>query len=108
MSPAALRSLDRSPVPRESEKHFQAAVVRIARALGWLPYHTYDARRSVAGFPDLVMVRGDRLIFAELKAAHGRLTWSQRVWLTTLRAVPCIEVFQWSPADWSTITKVLA
>lgn len=107
MTVAALRSLAH-PIPPESEKHFQAAVIRVAQALHWRSYHTHDSRRSAAGFPDLVMVRDDRLVFAELKSARGRFTFAQRTWLAALRAVPCIEVYQWTPANWSEITTVLA
>ena len=62
------------------EKDFQAQVIRIAKALGWLIYHTYDSRRSEPGFPDLVMVRGDRILYRELKTEKGRLTPHQKIW----------------------------
>jgi hypothetical protein len=32
-----------------------------------LLYHTFDSQHSAAGFPDLVMARGRRLVAAELK-----------------------------------------
>jgi hypothetical protein len=41
-----------------TEKQFMAQVIQLARLRKWLVYHTHDARRSVAGFPDLVLVRG--------------------------------------------------
>ena len=62
------------------EKDFQAQVIRIAKALGWLIYHTYDSRRSEPGFPDLVMVRGDRILYRELKTEKGRLAPHQKIW----------------------------
>ena len=57
-----------------TEAQLQDAIVQMARVLGWLVYHTFDSRRSAAGFPDLVMVRNGRLIFAELKSATGKAT----------------------------------
>lgn len=68
-----------------TEKQFQDHVIALASALGWLVYHTFDSRRSVAGFPDLVLVRG-RTLFRELKTTSGVLTAQQRVWLDRLEA----------------------
>jgi hypothetical protein len=45
----------------------------VARAFGWRRYHTFLSKHSPAGFPDEVLVRPPRLIFAELKSDHGRL-----------------------------------
>jgi len=59
------------------------------------------------GYPDLTMARGDRLIFAELKAKRGRLAPDQQVWLDVLRETPA-EVFVWNPSDWPEIERVLA
>lgn len=72
-------------LPRRSEKAFQAVVVELARALGWLCYHPYDSRRSQPGWPDLAMVRGDRFLVAELKSRIGQLTVEQQRWLSALR-----------------------
>src|SRR5688572_19177552 len=41
----------------QTERAFQAQVVKYARLMGWTAYHTHDSRRSQAGFPDLVLVR---------------------------------------------------
>ena len=95
-----------------TEKELQANIVKLARLLGYLVYHTYDSRKSEPGFPDLVMVRwGDhRLIFAELKSAKGKVTDPQRRWLEHLGLV-CMEVeaYVWRPEDWTsgTIEQVL-
>lgn len=88
------------------EKELQDLVEELARRLGWLVYHTYDSRRSAAGFPDLVMVRHGRLIFAELKRQQGRVTPKQREWLQRLEVVSqlaggdLVEVHEWRPTDW--------
>lgn len=89
-----------------SESEFQRQVVYYARRQRWLVYHTFDSRRSAAGFPDLVMVRGHRLIFAELKASNGRLTADQVNWLSDLWTAGQ-TVYCWRPSEWSEIIEIL-
>ena len=50
-----------------SEKDFNHTITLTARAFGWLVYHTYNSRRSEPGFPDLVLVKGNRILFREVK-----------------------------------------
>jgi len=72
-----------------SEKAFQAAILDLAERLNWKSAHFHDSRREVrskdgsrlvigdkaaAGFPDLVLVRADRLVFAELKGKYVATT----------------------------------
>lgn len=80
-----------------SEQQFQDHVVALATRLGWLVYHVYDSRRSVPGFPDLVLVRG-HLMFRELKAANGVVSKPQRVWLKAL-SVANVDAGVWKPKD---------
>jgi hypothetical protein len=54
-----------------TEKQFMATVIEAAQTLGWLVYHTHDSRRSESGFPDLVGVRRDRILFIEVKPRRG-------------------------------------
>ena len=94
--------------PQITEKAFQAQVVQLAKVYHWEPvYHTFDSRRSCPGFPDLVMLRGKRIIYAELKTEHGKLSMYQSLWLEALRKVPQNEVFIWRPSDFDDIEKVL-
>lgn len=93
------------------EKDLDEKVKRLCKEFGWLRYHTYRAERSPAGFPDLVLVRGERLIFAELKTQLGQLRPEQEAWLGALRIVANIgaldalsgeagiEVYLWRPSD---------
>lgn len=99
-----------APAPAEvSEKEFQAAVMKIARRHGWLAWHCVIARKSEAGFPDLVLVRGDRVIFAELKTATGTLDAPQKTWAEALGAVGGnVSYYLWRPADWPAIEATLA
>jgi hypothetical protein len=82
-----------------TEKQLQDAVLAMARHLGWRCYHTYDSRRSDAGFPDLVLVRGRRLLVAELKRDGLGPGEHQQRWLTALADTPA-EVHVWRPANW--------
>lgn len=89
-----------------SERKFQAEVMKVAAQLGWRFYHTHDSIGSQAGFPDLVMVRDDRLIFAELKTEKGKLSHEQLEWITALgmtRATVCM----WRPSMIDEIVQLL-
>ncbi len=91
-----------------SESEFQGLVVDVAEQFGWLTYHTFDSRRSGPGFPDLVLVRGDRVVFAELKSQSGRLSADQRVWLERLTGAGTVEAYLWRPSDEVIVVKLLA
>ena len=73
-----------------SEKEFQTQVIELARVLGYICYHTYNSENSEPGFPDLTMVR-ERVVFAELKSAKGRVTPDQQKWHDRLR-----EKYTWT------------
>ena len=102
---------------RERERDFQRAVIDLARLTGWRVHHTRPAltRRGRwltpiqgdAGFPDLVLVRAGRVIFAELKRTGGKPTPAQRAWLDALRQCAGVEVYLWTPADWQRIVETL-
>lgn len=91
-----------------TEKQLQQAIVECARLLGWRVYHTFDSRRSEPGFPDLCMVRGHEIVFAELKTANGKVTAAQQDWLDAFALAFC-DVRVWRPADWvnGTVEDVL-
>jgi len=90
-----------------TEKEFLQQVRDLAKLCGWLVYHTHDSRRSPEGFPDLVLVRNDKVIFAELKSKKGRTTSAQEMWLKALEKVPGVDVYLWRPSDWDRIVDVL-
>ena len=81
-----------------SEATLLAQVRALARALGWLGYHTHRSDRSEPGWPDLVLVRGDRLLYRELKTSTGRLMPAQQTWLDALRAAGA-DASVWRPED---------
>ena len=93
-----------------SEGDLQASIEQAARTLGFLAYHTRDSRRSAAGFPDLVLVKGGVLILAELKRQDAKPTGDQLAWLRALglvesraasaNAAGVVRVRLWRPLDW--------
>lgn len=91
------------------EKDLQSQVEKLARSCGWLVYHTHDSRRSGPGFPDLVLVRGRRVLWRELKTMKGRASEHQLAWLGALGAAGQ-DAGIWRPLDWfdGTISKELA
>lgn len=89
-----------------TEKAWQAKVVEAAKWRRWNVYHTYDSRRSEPGFPDLVLVRGARLMFVELKTDKGRMTEAQLLWHARLGA--CADVHVWRPSMWDEVDRLLA
>ncbi len=117
---------------QQTEAQLERAVVDLAKFNGWLVYHTRNSRGSEPGFPDLVLVRGARLVFAELKTGKGRVSPAQKVWLDALTGVADeaadraasidgewgagdstefqthVEVATWRPSDWPEIERTLA
>ena len=90
-----------------SERAFQRQVVELAALMGWRTYHTYDSRRSNPGFPDLVLFRAPRVVFAELKRQNGRMTDAQRAWAEELAECAGVEYYLWRPSDWDDVTETL-
>ena len=88
------------------EKVFQQHILRYARNKGWLCYHPYDSRRSVPGYPDLVLVR-DRVLFREVKTDKGRLTEHQEAWGNALIEAGA-DYDVWRPSMIKSIYKELA
>lgn len=90
-----------------SEAEFQRKVIQLAKQLGWEWYHTRYSIGSRSGFPDLVLWRPpDRLIFAELKRAGGKLTNRQAYIVTSLYDAGQ-DVYVWTPEHWDAIHEVL-
>ncbi len=97
-----------------SERELQNAIVDAARLYGYMVFHTRPALSAKGwrtpvqydgkGFPDLCLVGPDRIIFAEIKAAKGKLSREQEHWLDGLEKVAAVtdrvKVCVWTPADW--------
>lgn len=93
-----------------TEKVFMAAVVRLAREAGYLTYHTWSAKRSPAGFPDLVIVHPTRhempVFMVEVKTATGQVTPAQQAWVDALDGRSTVSAI-WRPEDLSMIRRWL-
>ena len=93
--------IDFKEIPEDClESVLKSHVRRLARSLQWEYYHTHDSRKSEPGFPDVVLVRDKRLIFAELKRQKELCTNDQIRWLTKL-AICDTEVYVWRPLNWN-------
>lgn len=96
-----------------NERQLQDAILEMAGALGWRRAHFRPARvmrggREIyetpidgdgKGFPDLILLRGDRLIVAELKSEAGSVAEEQEAWLGAFREAGAL-VAVWRPRDW--------
>jgi len=94
------------------ERELSQIIFDAARKLRWLVarYPTFRATQTTSGFPDLVMVRKGRLIFAELKREGKDPTEEQRDWLEELRSIAFnVQAYVWRPRDWmdGTIEELL-
>jgi hypothetical protein len=91
------------------EKCFSQAVYDLARLQGWKAYRTPTWRKTgaTAGFPDLVLVRGDELLFVELKRDKGQLTAEQEDWGIALSKARDVATFCWKPEQWPLIEEAL-
>ena len=107
----------------QTEAEFQRTVTDLAESLGWDWMHVgrvgkyapNGAKGTLGkGWPDLLLVRNERLIFAELKAQTAPPpSTEQRKVLDKLARLQLnksmdVFVFVWRPSDWSLILEVLA
>lgn len=87
-----------------SEREFSEHVRRTLRALQNVEaYHTHDSRRSEPGFPDFVVLVGDRAWAIELKTATGRVTPAQTRWLAAFARLPRWRALVVRPQDWPAV-----
>ncbi len=102
--------------PPLTELDFMRQVMQLAEMTGWETFHvragrTLDSWRTpgsgtmAKGWPDLVLVRGSRLIFAELKRDGGKATADQSRVLDVLGKAA--EAYCWEPKDWDFIEREL-
>lgn len=92
-----------------TEAQLQQGVIELARLLGWRVAHFRPAQTARGwrtpveadgkGFPDLVLVRDGRLIFAELKSERGRPSIEQLAWFVAIEK-SCAAMCVWSPKEW--------
>jgi hypothetical protein len=90
-----------------SEARWQQQVVDVALRYQWRVYAIPDSRRvTMRGWPDLVLMKVDRVIYSELKTLRGRLRPDQKITLTILHAAGH-ETALWRPGMLPEIIQVL-
>jgi hypothetical protein len=98
-------------MPKLTEAQWSRAIVATAKQFGYTVYHTRYSIGSTPGFPDLVLVRPPRVIFAELKTArlHSRVGPHQRAWLNLLSDCDGVETYLWRDGtdDLEDIARIL-
>lgn len=101
-----------------SEAEFQAAIVALARRLGYLVHAERPARtqhgwvtpiQGVAGWVDLALIHPERKVLHlwECKTQRGRPTPEQLAWLAALARCTSVDARLFRPSDWDTLTRVL-
>ena len=97
------------------ERDWQKTVTDALDVFGWRWIHFRPARTEkgwrtpvsgFAGFPDVVAVRADRVVYIELKTEGGRLGQGQAEWLAAL-GLAGAEVHCWRPSDWAEVEEFL-
>jgi hypothetical protein len=81
-----------------TEAQLQSAVLDLCKLLGVHYYHPYDSRRSVPGWPDLVLCGTRGLIFRELKSQTGKPAPEQTAWFARLLTAGQ-DISVWRPED---------
>lgn len=88
------------PDPRAmSESTLQNHTLKYVGLRQLLAYHTHDSRRSEPGWPDLVIVGDNGVLFRELKSKVGRVSKEQRMWMQAMELAG-LDVGVWRPEDW--------
>lgn len=102
----SMRADDQVPPmpPTLTEAEWTQRVTDLARDRGW---RLYRGSGRVAGWPDLVMIRDDRWVAAELKSTAGKLRPGQTEWLAALAGVGA-ETYVWRPGDWAAVVRTLS
>lgn len=103
--------------PPLTEKEFQQQVTELAEILGWAWAHFRPAQTAHgwrtpvsgslgAGFPDLILCRPGKTLFAELKRDGVKATIAQEIVHAQLREAGN-DVRVWRPADWDAVVACL-
>ena len=112
------KAAPKTPRPLElSEQDWHTQVDEYATLCRWMRHHCRPAQDSHGhwktpiqgdpGFPDLVLIRGGRILFAELKNNRGVLSTDQMAWRDRL-LLAGQEWYCWRPRDWDKVKTTLA
>lgn len=81
-----------------SEEELLDTVRLYGKQLNILVYHTWNSKRSEAGFPDVVLLSSRAIAYRELKREDGRVTAAQQTWLNRLTSAGQ-DAGLWRPSD---------
>ena len=90
-----------------TEKELQSDILKLAERNGWKAFHVYDSRKSSAGWPDLVLVRGVVLLFLELKTESGKVADAQQEWIDALQKVRIVSADIARPHNFDDVRRAL-
>jgi hypothetical protein len=102
-----------------TEDDLLTAVLSVCKLYSWRTLHIRPARTEEGwrsplqgdgvGWPDVLAVKGSRLIAAELKGEKGKATDEQMQWLRLLDLAH-VETYLWTPSAWASgsILRTLA
>lgn len=107
-------------LPRITEAAFLRQVLDLAKLHGWRSAHFRPAKTAKGwrtavqgdgvGFPDLILLRGERMIVLELKRdRRAKTTPEQDAWLAAFIGLGCenVMVAIVSPEHWAWLERVL-
>ena len=104
----------------ETERDFQSWVNDLLALRGWRKVYedvpltkcykcgTYPPQRKVRGHPDIEIVRGNRLVYLELKSDKGRVQPEQRETIDALKKVTTTSAGIMRPSNRGWIEEALA
>lgn len=100
-----------------SEADYQGRILDYALVTGWRAHHCRPLQTRAgkwqtpitghAGFPDLILARGPRLVVLEVKRDGEQPTPEQRAWLSAFMLVPGAQVHIATPSTWDFIERLL-
>ena len=99
--------------PLPSEREWQQALVDLFERFRWAVQHVYPLRTqhgwrtgtTASGWPDLVMLRGHRLVALEVKGVRTALRPEQRAWLMRFEDVGARALVLRPTDDWELIVR---
>lgn len=100
---------DKRIKPNMPESDFQNVIIELATLRGWdWIWHDNDARKNVAGKPDLELARvaTKQFMLAELKTGNNNPRPVQQKTIDTLRMCG-VTVHVWRPTDWQVVVSLL-
>jgi len=91
-----------------NEVDFESQLRDLIKLYQWdVAYHTHDSRHSAQGFPDWVLIRGERAVILELKGSRGKLSDAQALMLEIMRLHGKFEVYAFWPEDADLLAEVM-